>query len=97
VYFVNLKRLFFSGFALQKIFADDMSCRAMRATIALGEIVEESSETIFPTCLLLTPSNLLDIKSSELLNVRCVHDVDSSTGYVVNADALYSESGKEIL
>jgi hypothetical protein len=97
VYFVNLKRLFFSGFALQKIFADDMSCRAMQATIALGEIVEEASDTVFPTYLLLTPGHLLDIKSTELLHVRCAHDVDSSTGYVVNADALYSESGKEIL
>jgi hypothetical protein len=90
---VNLNRLFFSGFALQKLFCDEINCRDVQATVALGEVVEESSDTVFPTYLLLTPSYLLNVSRGQLLKVRCVHDADSSTGYVVNADVLYSESG----
>jgi hypothetical protein len=97
--FVNLRQLIFSGDALQKMFCDDIGCREVQATVALGEIVEESSDTLFPTYLLLTPSYLLNVSRSQLLKVWCVHDADSSTGYVVNADVLYPEFelGKEVL
>jgi hypothetical protein len=95
--FVNLNQLVFSGSSLQKMFFDEIGCREVQATVALGEVVEESSGTLLPTYLLLTPSYLLNVSRSQLLNVRCAHDAASRIGYVLDVDALYtaSEQSKE--
>jgi hypothetical protein len=92
--FVNLNQLVFSGSSLQKMFWDDIGCREVQATVALGEVMEESSDTVLPTFLLLTPSYLLNVSRSQLLQVRCAHDADSRTGYVVDVAPLYTAAGK---